>query len=238
MHAAALSQAVSTPAGAAWRVAGAAVIALPDGALWIESARALVVSDLHFEKGSAFARRGQFLPPYDTRATLNRLAVLIEALAPDCVVSLGDSFHDEDGPARMDEEDRALLGSLIARADWVWIEGNHDRASPAQLGGAAMAELRIGDLILRHEPFVGPAPGEIAGHLHPCAKVMGRGRNVRRRCFASDGARLVMPAFGAYAGGLNVRDAAFAPLFPGGCTALMLGRERVLPAGFDRLTPD
>jgi len=220
------------------RVAGALVTAFPEGALWIESARALIFSDLHLEKGSAFAKRGQFLPPYDTRATLQRLAALCDALTPDLVISLGDSFHDADGPARMEGEDRALLTHLIARTDWVWIEGNHDHASPAQLGGALMSELKLGDLVLRHEPLAGLARGEIAGHLHPCAKVSGRGRSVRRRCFATDGVRLVMPAFGAYAGGLNVCDAAFAPLFPSGCTALMLGRERVMPAGYDRLIAD
>ncbi len=220
------------------KLAGTLVVALPEGAVWVEAARALIVSDLHFEKGSSFARGGQMLPPYDTRATLMRLAALIDAHAPDIVVSLGDSFHDGGGPARMSEADRDALQALIARCDWVWVEGNHDGKASATLGGAVRDVLRLGALTLRHEPIAGAAPGEIAGHLHPCARVAGRGRSVRRRCFATDGARLVMPAFGAYTGGLNICDEAFAPIFPEGALALVLGKDRVLPAPQSRLLPD
>jgi metallophosphoesterase superfamily enzyme len=118
------------------------------------------------------------------------------------------------------------------------VEGNHDARSAETLGGVVRDVLYIGALALRHEPTAGPAAGEIAGHLHPCARVTGRGRSVRRRCFATDGARLVMPAFGAFTGGLNVCDDAFAPLFPEGVMALVLGKDRVLPAPNERLSPD
>lgn len=212
--------------------------ALPEGALWLGEAKTLIVSDLHFEKGSAYALRGQMLPPYDTHAALARLQALIERLAPEIVVSLGDSFHDGGGPARMAARDRALLQSMIARCDWVWVEGNHDGRAAETLGGAVRETLHIGALVLRHEPAEGPAPGEIAGHLHPCAKVSGRGRSVRRRCFATDGARLVMPAFGAFAGGLNVCDVAYAPIFADGVTVLVLGKDRVLPVASERLLAD
>lgn len=217
------------------RLGGVTVTALPQGALWVADAKALVVSDLHLEKGSSYALRGQMLPPYDTHATLTRLSALMEMHAPEIVVSLGDSFHDGQGPARLDARDRDLLRSLIGNCDWVWVEGNHDGRSPETLGGVARDVLHLGALVLRHEPTVGAAAGEIAGHLHPCARVAGRGRSVRRRCFAFDGERLVMPAFGAFTGGLNVRDEAFAPLFPHGVTALVLGKERVLPAPYERL---
>lgn len=214
------------------------VTALPDGALWIGEAKALIVSDLHLEKGSAFAVRGQMLPPYDTHAALAKLATLSAELTPDIVVSLGDSFHDGGGPVRMAERDRALLKSMIGSCDWIWVEGNHDGRAPETLGGTFRDVLHIGALVLRHEPTGGAAPGEIAGHLHPCARVSGRGRSVRRRCFATDGERLVMPAFGAFTGGLNVCDDAFANIFPAGATALVLGRDRVLPAPNARLLSD
>ncbi len=220
------------------RLGGQIVVALPEGALWIESARALVVSDLHLEKGSSFARDGQMLPPYDTHATLARVAVLMQRLAPEIVVSLGDSFHDGGGPARMGAHDRALLRSLVSRADWIWIEGNHDSKSAETIGGVARESLMIGALTLRHEPKVATAPGEIAGHLHPCARVSGRGRSVRRRCFAYGGDRLVMPAFGAFTGGLNICADAFAPLFPDGAMALVLGKDRIHPAPWERLVGD
>jgi DNA ligase-associated metallophosphoesterase len=212
--------------------------ALPEGALWIADAKTLIVSDLHLEKGSAFAVRGQMLPPYDTHAALVKLGALMGRLSPDIVVSLGDSFHDGGGVARMTARDRALLQDMIGRCDWIWVEGNHDGRAPEKLGGVVRDVLHVGALVLRHEPRAGVAPGEIAGHLHPCAKVSGRGRVVRRRCFATDGSRLVMPAFGAFTGGLNVCDEAFAQIFPDGATALVLGRERVLPVPNERLLSD
>jgi DNA ligase-associated metallophosphoesterase len=214
------------------------VTALPEGALWVAEAKTLIVSDLHWEKGSSFARDGQMLPPYDTHATLSRVAALMERLAPDIVVSLGDSFHDGGGPARMHAQDRELLRSLIGRCDWIWVEGNHDGKSAETVGGVVRESLQLGALTLTHIPTKRAAPGEIAGHLHPCAKVTGRGRVVRRRCFATDGARLVMPAFGAYAGGLNVCHDEFAPLFPHGVTALVMSKTRVLPAPMERLVGD
>jgi len=220
------------------KLADVTVTALPDGALWIGEAKALVVSDLHFEKGSSYALRGQMLPPYDTHAALLKLTNLVMQLQPDIIVSLGDSFHDKSGAARMDARDRELLRLLMSRCDWVWVEGNHDGKSAETLGGVARETLHLGAIVLRHEPTDGAAPGEIAGHLHPCAKVFGRGRSVRRRCFATDGERLVMPAFGAFTGGLNLCDDAFAPLFPNGATALVLGKDRVLPAPSERLLPD
>ena len=196
-------------------VAGTILRLLTDGALLWGAERTLIVADLHLEKGSAFAGRGQFLPPYDTAAAIARLGALIARHAPERVIALGDSFHDRAAPGRMTETDRAGLLRLTAAAEWIWIAGNHDPDPPAAVGGWATSELSIGPLTFRHEPRPGPADGEIAGHLHPAARVVGYGRSIRRRCFASDGRRLVMPAFGALAGGLNVLDAAFRPLFDG-----------------------
>jgi DNA ligase-associated metallophosphoesterase len=220
-------------------VAGVALVADPAGALYEPSAGALLVADLHLEKGSSFARRGQFLPPYDTAATLARLARLVEAYQPRAVIALGDSFHDRGGAARLAPGDRATLAALQHKRDWIWIAGNHDPEPPTGCGGEAMTEMRLGPLTLRHEPTPGDAPGELAGHLHPVAKLAGRGRGLRRRCFATDGARIVLPAFGAYAGGLNVRDAAFAGLFtPGALTAWMLGNSGVFAIADWGLRPD
>lgn len=225
-------------AAAAVRVAGAAISAQPDGSLWLAASQTLIVSDLHLEKGSSYARSGQLLPPYDTRTTLKRLAAAMKRLKPARVVSLGDSFHDLGGPRRMDEADRASLRTLVEAVEWVWIEGNHDPDIPDTLGGAVAEEIVVDGLTLRHEPRNEACDGEVAGHLHPCAKVAAHGRSVRARCFATDGLRLVMPAYGAYTGGLNLCDVAFAPIFPQGALALMIGRARVLPAPFERLIGD
>jgi DNA ligase-associated metallophosphoesterase len=224
--------------GVAFSLGQTRVAALPEGALWLAQTGTLIVSDLHLEKGTAAARSGHLLPPYDTRTTLLRISTLISNLSPKAVISLGDSFHDRTGAERLDKDDLALLGTLIKAVDWIWIQGNHDPAPPRALGGRSAEIIEVEGLQFRHEPVVGEAPNEIAGHLHPCARVVASSGSVRRRCFATDGARMVMPAFGAYAGGLNVCDEAFSEIFPRGCFALMLGRSRVYPAGPSRLVGD
>jgi DNA ligase-associated metallophosphoesterase len=220
-------------------LAGETVALHPCGGLWWASAGVLVVSDLHLEKASSYAARGQMLPPYDTRATLKRLGALLKALNPTTVVSLGDSFHDRKSRPRMAEDDVEAVRAMTAAHDWVWIEGNHDPSPPEDLGGRAAFELRMGALTLRHEPSSGNARGEIAGHLHPCARVVSRtGRSVRARCFATNRQRLVMPAYGALTGGLNVLDVAFAPLIADDMVAAVMGRDGVYLAGVDSLAPD
>ena len=225
--------------GLAFSLVGERVQALTCGGLWWEASSVLVLSDLHLEKASSYAARGQMLPPYDTRATLGRVSGLVDALQPTTVISLGDSFHDPRARTRMSPDDVAALHRLTSSSDWVWIEGNHDPAPPADLGGRTALELTIGALTFRHVPTEGSAPGEIAGHLHPCARVVGRsGRSVRRRCFATDGDRLIMPAYGALTGGLNVLDRTFGSLFPNGLYAGVLGRDGVYLAGSSNLAPD
>jgi uncharacterized protein len=219
----------------AFEVAGERLSLQACGALWWEDAEVLVVSDLHLEKGSSYAARGQMLPPYDTRATLQRIAALVAHLKPVTVISLGDSFHDRSARPRMAQDDVLLVRSLTDAADWIWIEGNHDPKPPEDLGGRMASELKLGSLVFRHEPTEGPARGEIAGHLHPCARVVGRARSVRTRCFASDGERLVMPAYGALTGGLNVLDVAFRKVFPSGVVAGVIGRDGVYAAAGNRL---
>jgi uncharacterized protein len=207
-------------------IGGATLIADLSGALFWEEQRLLVVSDLHLEKGSSFATRGVLLPPYDTAATLTRLAAVIMRHDPRMVIALGDSFHDRSAHERLSAADRGALVAMQARRDWIWIAGNHDPALPSNLGGVLATEITVGQIAFRHEPT--GAAGEIAGHLHPKARVSTRGRSVERRCFACDGERAVMPAFGAYAGGLNIRDAAFAKIFQTpGFMAHVLGDRRL-----------
>jgi len=208
-------------------VNGERLVLDPAGALWWPDERTLVFADLHFEKGSSFARSGQMLPPYDTRTTLRRIGSLVDRYAPARVVALGDSFHDRGGAQRLDEFERECLARFGRSAEWIWIAGNHDPVPPSWLGGKICNEMAIGGLTFRHEPANAPAAGEIAGHLHPCKHVSRRGRTMRRRCFASDGTRLVMPAFGAYAGGLDVRDWAFRTLFGANFVSYVLGTRRV-----------
>jgi DNA ligase-associated metallophosphoesterase len=225
--------------GHAITVAGAALVADCAGALFWPDESLLVVADLHLEKGSAFAARGVLLPPYDTATTLAHLAMLIERYAPRLVIALGDSFHDGGGPARMSDISRAALKALQRGRDWLWIAGNHDPDPGENIGGRFAAELALGPLTFRHEPLPHPCDGEIAGHLHPQARIARRGRAVSRRCFATDSRRLVMPALGAYTGGLNVRDRAFAAVFATlSFTAHMLSDRRIYAVAAERCLPD
>jgi DNA ligase-associated metallophosphoesterase len=160
------------------------------------------------------------------------------ALHPSRVVLLGDSFHDAGAEGRLDPEDAARLAALARARTLVWVVGNHDADGPRILPGEVVARLDVEGLSLVHEPAAGPAPGEAAGHLHPAAKVVSHGRGVRRRCFLTDGARVILPAFGAYAGGLNVLDPAFEGLFAGEPMAVALGRGRVHALALGGLAPD
>lgn len=219
-------------------VCGHEFVPLAAGALYWEAESTLLVADLHLEKGTAFAALGMLLPPYDTRSTLQRLSKVIQALDPARVVALGDSFHRSHLADNLAEEDLACLTSLQQGREWYWIYGNHDPHLPASVKGTVCATLSIRGITLRHEPSPNGAR-EIAGHLHPVARISRRGAVLRRRCFATDGHRLVMPAFGAYAGGLNVLNEAFDLLFvKHRLEAWMMGRTDVYPVLGSLLLPD
>jgi uncharacterized protein len=209
------------------RLGAADCVADAAGVLYWPQERTLIVSDLHLEKGSAFAVRGSLVPPYDTGDTLARLARVLGRYAPRRVISLGDNFHDGGGAARLSAEDAAMLAGLQRGRDWVWISGNHDPEPLEGIGGECADVLSIAGVTLRHIASRRADMCEISGHLHPVAIVAARGRSMRRRCFATDGRRLIMPAFGAYAGGLNVRHRAFAEILAARFTAHVLGNDRV-----------
>jgi len=198
----------------------------PLGAVAWPAAGLLAVADLHFEKGSAAALRGQLVPPWDTRMTLDRLALLLRRWQPHRVVALGDSFHDAHGAARMAPGDAARLRAMTEASEWVWVLGNHDPHPPASLPGIAAAAWTEGPLTFRHEARPG-AVGELCGHHHPKAAVATRAGRVSRPCFVTDPRRVMLPALGAYTGGLDVSHPAIARLFPRGGRAFLLGQERL-----------
>ncbi|MGE0715941.1 MAG: ligase-associated DNA damage response endonuclease PdeM [Alphaproteobacteria bacterium] len=215
---------------------GAHLLLDPSGALYWRDHGLLAVADLHLEKGSAFARRGTLLPPYDTAATLEGLARTLRRWRPRAVVCLGDSFHDKDGPGRLDHGDRSRLSALVAAHEWTWVTGNHDPGLPPEIGGRVAPELTVGRLAFRHEAVPGAA-GEVSGHFHPKAAVATRARRITGRCFVTDGRRLVLPAFGAYAGGLDVLDPAISSLLRRRFLAFLLGRDRLYAFPRDQLLP-
>lgn len=189
---------------------------IPDlsGALYVPEFEALLVADLHLEKGTSLARRGVHLPPYDTRESLLQLKAAVEATRPRRLIFLGDSFHDGAARERIDAFDLAMLRAITSAADTIWITGNHDPEPPKDVGGIILEEMVLGPVTLRHQPKMLRADeAEISGHLHPAAAIHARGHRIRCRCFIADHQRLIMPAFGSYTGALSVRSQAFEGLF-------------------------
>jgi len=198
----------------------------PAGALFWPATRLLIVSDLHLEKGSSFARRGMLLPPWDSKVTLDRLALLLRHWNPRIVVALGDSFHDPEGAGRLAPPDLARLQAMTRGVDFIWVLGNHDPEPPEGVGGRFLDEMTAGPFVFRHQGVPG-ASGEISGHHHPKAAVPARGTQVTRPCFVADPHRVVMPAFGAYTGGLDVQHPSITKLFPRGGRVFLLGKDRL-----------
>ncbi len=199
----------------------------PMGGLFWPETGLLAVSDMHLEKGSSQARKGSLLPPWDTHMTLDRLTLMLRKWKPRIVVALGDSFHDRDAVGRLPKAQLDRLSAITSEYRFIWVLGNHDPHPPNGIGGLFLEEFVTHPILFRHEAIARADPGEIVGHHHPKASIPARGCNVSRPCFVSDTRRLMMPAFGAYTGGLDVRDQAIARLFPRGGRVFLLGRHRL-----------
>lgn len=205
------------------------------GGVLLSDQRMLVVADLHLEKAADFARHGQMLPPYDSRASLLALQAMVMRLKPARLVLLGDSFHR--ATSRLSGMDQTLLGEIATRCGLIWITGNHDAALPDDLPGEIAQSLRVGDLILRHEPTEDGCP-EIIGHLHPAARIATRAGIKRRRCFLASSRRLLLPAIGSLTGSLDVHDAPIRALFaPAESRAYLLGKESLHAVPMAALVP-
>ena len=216
------------------RFAGHNFEPLPSGALFWHAQQTLLVADLHLEKMSSFARRGQMLPPYDTGMTLARLEADIRRTGALRVVSLGDSFHRDEGTTTLSEMDRARLDTMTDIAEWLWLSGNHD-PKPHELGGRCLPMLELDGLTLSHHPARG-TPGLMAGHLHPAAHIHIQGRSTRRPCFVHDNRLMILPAYGASTGSINILSPAFVGLFHfPQLEVVMLGKDRVYPVSPKRL---
>lgn len=216
------------------RFFGQVFLPLPSGALYWPDANTLLVADLHLEKLSSYARSGQFLPPYDTGMTLARLQRDIAETDAATIVALGDSFHRDEGTTTLLDKDRLSLAAMVDEREWFWVAGNHD-PKPHALGGICCAEISILGCSFRHEPHRG-TPGLVAGHLHPAARVAINGRSSRRPCFAWDDQLMLLPAYGASTGSLNILSPAFTGLFDKSkLQVTMLGRDRVYPVNPQRL---
>ncbi|MHA6769277.1 ligase-associated DNA damage response endonuclease PdeM [Sphingobium ummariense] len=208
--------------------AGHDFLALPEAALYWPAQRALLVADLHFEKASWFARFGQFLPPHDSQATLDMIEVLVRRTGARAVWSLGDSFHDADGAARLDRATRHRLEALTGTLDWMWITGNHDVAMADTPGGRRVAEAEVAGILLRHEAEPDERRPEISGHFHPKLRVTLRGRHVSRRCFVGSESKLILPALGALTGGLDAGHGEIRRAVGPGAAALVPVSDRLL----------
>ena len=201
---------VSFPAGfgAPMEFAGHELVLLKNNALYWPAERALLVADLHLEKGSWYARHGQMLPPYDSRETLERVADAVKMTGARRVITLGDNFHDDAGTHRLDPYAAGMLESLTRALDWVWVTGNHDENMHRSFGAQLCVEMELGGVVLRHEAKRGETRPELSGHYHPKMRVKIRDRHIARPCgvvsrASGRGDRMIAPAFGAYTGGMD-----------------------------------
>lgn len=195
-------------------------------ALYWPREQALLVADLHLEKASFFALRGQMLPPYDSRETLERVALAIRETGARRVFALGDSFHDDAGTARLEPHAAGMLAALTRAVDWVWITGNHDAGLDASAGGTRVIEALVGGMVLRHKALAGETRAELSGHFHPKLRLAVRGRRIARPCAVASESRIILPAFGTLTGGMDAADPAIlAAMQPA------RGIDAVLPAG-------
>ena len=208
--------------------AGETFFAAADGALFWPREEALLVADLHLEKASWFARLGQFLPPYDSHATLSALATEVERTGARRLFCLGDSFHDAFGCERLPDQARALLTELTNRLDWTWIVGNHDPGFADHCGGKLEEEVEIAGVVLRHEVVRNDPRPEISGHFHPKLRVNLKGRHVSRRCFVVSPSKMILPAFGSLTGGLDARHPEILGSVGGNAAALVPVSDRLL----------
>ena len=204
--------------------AGHELVLVGERALYWPGEQALLVADLHLEKASYYAQTGQLLPPYDSRETLERLALLIRQTGARRVYTLGDNFHDSAGPSRMEPHAAGMLAALTRVVDWVWLTGNHDAAMEAKLGGQLARELEIAGVVLRHHAQAGETRPELSGHFHPRLHVTVRERRIRRPCAVVSqgqepgGARMILPAFGVLTGGMDAADPAIVAALQPACS--------------------
>ena len=207
---------------------GHELMALPQGALFWPSRRALLVADLHLEKASWFARLGQMLPPYDSEASLADLGAIVAATNAEEVWCLGDSFHDRHGCDRLPARARAALITLTGSTRWTWIVGNHDPGFADHCGGSIVEEVEVEGLVLRHEADPAESRPELSGHFHPKLRITRRGRQVSRRCFVATERKLILPAFGALTGGLDAHHPEIVRAVGGRAEALVPVADRLL----------
>lgn len=200
----------------------------PSGALYWPRLSALLVADLHLEKASWYAAGGQMLPPYDSHATLSELGKAVDRTGAARLYCLGDSFHDRFGCDRLPADARDLLLSLTERLDWVWIVGNHDPGFADHCGGSVVEEVELGGILLRHEAQAGEQRAEISGHFHPKLRVNLNGRRISRRCFVASDRKMILPAFGALTGGLDVRHPEIVRAVSGDAVALVPVADKLL----------
>ena len=203
-------------------------LASSSGVLFWPAEQTLLVADLHLEKASWFARLGQFLPPYDSQATLAALAEEVAACGAIRLYCLGDSFHDRDGCDRLPAAARHMVLTMTSKLDWVWIVGNHDPGFADHCGGRIADECEVGGIILRHEASAHEARPEISGHFHPKLRLQLKGRNVSRRCFVASSSKLILPAYGSLTGGLDAFHPEIVKTVGPGASALVPATDRLL----------
>lgn len=220
-------------------LSGRSLLAHVSGALYWPDENALIVSDLSLDLGPAEGLAGSFRAPRDRHRILGQLSRVVCQFEPKTVISLGTAFRRPTERARLAQADIDLLRELQSGRHWFWVPPSPDPIEESDLGGDVVAEVQLGGLRFQGVPFAGPAIHEIAGGLHPAARINVRGHDLKRPCFVSNGRRMVLPAFASFGGGNNVLEHAFRPVFGNdGLFVWMLGQEGIWPVAARQLEPD
>ncbi len=174
----------------------------------------IIFSDLHLEKGSFLSQFANPLPRFDSKETIKRMSILLKRYDCSHVVCLGDSLHDGNALSRMQKDDLHELNNLVTSVNkWTWVLGNHDPEIPEAILGERASKLHIDNLLLVHEPEDVSAIAQVIGHYHPKSSYKLANRKVTGKSFVCADNILLMPAFGKYTGGLDIKDTAFTDLF-------------------------
>lgn len=206
---------------------------LPEGALFWINKKTLIIADLHLEKGSSYFKEGQFISPKDTSENLRKLENCVDKIKPKIIIFLGDTFHDKYSLKRISNKNLEKFKNLFSHFKCYLISGNHDEdIIDSDLD--FLVDLKIDGIKFVHKKS-NLDKFEISGHFHPIAVVKYKGIKIKNKCFVCTKKKIILPSFGTYTGGLNVKNKNFDLSKMEEKTILMIVNEEIIRFKFSEI---